>query len=545
MEEISNFIKTIMEKDLESGKCDSIMTRFPPEPNAYLHIGHARAMITNFELARSFGGKTNLRFDDTNPAKEDTEFVEAIKKDIEWLGYHPANVFFGSDYFEQTYQLAIKLIKKGLAYVCDLSQEEISKYRGDLKTPGTNSPYRNRSVEENLELFENMKNGKYADGEKVLRAKIDMASPNINMRDPVLYRILHIKHHRTGDKWCIYPMYDFAHPIQDAIEGITHSLCSLEYDNHRVLYDWVVEKCEMPHVPQQIEFGRLNITNTIMSKRYLRELVQNEKVEGYDDPRMPTLVGLKRRGYTPEAIKSFIKASGLSRVNSTIEGEMLEHFLREDIKLKVNRLMAVKDPLKVVIDNYEDGKIEYVDAENNSENPELGSRKVAFSKNLYIEREDFVLEKPNKHYKRLALGIEVRLYHAYFIKANSVETDENGNITVVHCTYDPLTKSGTGFNERKPNGTIQFVEAQTARSATFNLFEPLIIEDENDDRSFLERINPNSWTIKKGFIENFKPHFDELERFQFIRDGYYTVDKKSKDDDLVFNRIVPLKSSIK
>ncbi len=545
MEEISNFIKTIMEKDLELGKCDSIMTRFPPEPNAYLHIGHARAMITNFELAKSFGGKTNLRFDDTNPAKEDTEFVEAIKKDIEWLGYHPANVFFGSDYFDQTYELAKKLIKKGLAYVCDLSQEDISKYRGDLKTPGINSPYRDRSVEENLELFENMKNGNYADGEKVLRAKIDMASPNINMRDPVLYRILHIKHHRTGNKWCIYPMYDFAHPLQDAIEGITHSLCSLEYDNHRVLYDWVVEKCEMPHVPQQIEFGRLNITNTIMSKRYLRELVQNNKVEGYDDPRMPTLVGLKRRGYTPEAIKNFIKASGLSRVNSTIEGEMLEHFLREDIKLKVNRLMAVKDPLKVVIDNYEDGKIEYVDAENNSENPELGSRKVAFSKNLYIEREDFVLEKPNKHYKRLALGIEVRLYHAYFIKANSVETDENGNITVVHCTYDPLTKSGSGFNERKPNGTIQFVEAQTAREATFNLFEPLIIEDENDERSFLDRINPNSWTVKKGFIENAKQHFEELERFQFIRDGYYAVDKESKDDNLVFNRIVPLKSSIK
>lgn len=545
MEEISNFIKTIMEKDLESGKCKSIMTRFPPEPNAYLHIGHARAMITNFELAKNLGGKTNLRFDDTNPAKEDTEFVEAIKKDIEWLGYHPANVFFGSDYFDKTYELAVKLIKKGLAYVCDLSQEEISKYRGDLRTPGTNSPYRNRSVEENLELFENMKNGKYADGEKVLRAKIDMASPNINMRDPVLYRILHINHHRTGNKWCIYPMYDFAHPLQDAIEGITHSLCSLEYDNHRVLYDWVVEKCEMPHVPQQIEFGRLNITNTIMSKRYLRELVQNNKVVGYDDPRMPTLVGLKRRGYTPEAIKNFVVSSGLSRVNSTIEGEMLEHFLREDIKLKVNRLMAVKDPLKVVIDNYEDGKIEYVDAENNSENEELGSRKVAFSKNLYIEREDFVLEKPNKHYKRLALGIEVRLYHAYFIKANSVETDDDGNITVVHCTYDPLTKSGTGFNERKPNGTIQFVEASTARSATFNLFEPLIIEDENDERSFLDRINPTSWIVKQGYIENFKPHFEELERFQFIRDGYYCVDKESKDDELIFNRIVPLKSSIK
>ena len=472
MEEISNFIKTIMKNDLESGKCKTIMTRFPPEPNAYLHIGHARAMITNFELAKSFGGTTNLRFDDTNPAKEDNEFVEAIKKDIEWLGYSPANVFFGSDYFETTYNLAVNLIKKGLAYVCDLSQEDISKYRGDFNNPGINSPYRNRSVEENLELFENMKNGKYAEGEKVLRAKIDMSHPNINMRDPVLYRILYISHHRTGNKWCIYPMYDFAHPLQDAIEGITHSLCSLEYDNHRILYDWVVEKCEMEKVPQQIEFGRLNITNTIMSKRYLRELVNNNKVIGYDDPRMPTLVGLKRRGYTPDSIKNFVNASGLSRINSTIEGEMLEHFLREDLKLKSNRIMAVKDPLKVVIDNYEEGKIEYVDADNNSENEELGKRKVAFGKELYIDRDDFVLEKPNKHYKRLALGIEVRLYHAYFIKANSVETDEEGNITVVHCTYDPATKSGSGFNERKPNGTIQFVEATTARKAKFNLFEP-------------------------------------------------------------------------
>lgn len=545
MEEMSNFIKTIMKNDLESGKCKSIMTRFPPEPNAYLHIGHARAMITNFELAESFGGKTNLRFDDTNPAKEDAEFVEAIKADIEWLGYHPANVFFGSNYFEQTYELAVKLIKKGLAYVCDLSQEEISKYRGDLYNPGIPSPYRNRSVEENLELFENMRNGKYKEGEKVLRAKIDMASPNINMRDPVFYRILYINHHRTGNKWCIYPMYDFAHPIQDAIEGITHSLCSLEYDNHRPLYDWVVEKCEMPHVPQQIEFGRLNITNTIMSKRYLRELVNNNKVTGYDDPRMPTLVGLKRRGYTPEAIKNFVKASGLSRINSTIEGDMLEHFLREDLKLKTNRLMAVLDPLKVVITNYEEGKVEYLDALNNAENEELGSRKVAFSKYLYIDRNDFVLEKPNKHYKRLALGIEVRLYNAYFIKANDVVYDNKGNIIEVHCTYDPLTKSNSGFNERKPNGTIQYVEATTALPATFNLFETLIIDNPEDDRNFMERLNPSSWTIKKGFIEGEKKHFEELERFQFIRDGYYAVDKESKDDNLVFNRIVPLKSSVK
>ncbi len=544
MEE-SNFIKTIMEKDLASGKVKEIVTRFPPEPNAYLHIGHARAMITDFELAECFNGKTNLRFDDTNPAKEDSEFVDAILKDIEWLGYHPANIFFGSDYFDQTYELAIKLIKKGLAYVCDLNQEEIAKYRGDLSHPGIDSPYRNRSVEENLKLFNEMREGKYADGEKVLRAKIDMAHPNINMRDPVLYRILHMHHHRQGDKWCIYPMYDFAHPIQDAIEGITHSCCSLEYDNHRILYDWVVEKCEMPHVPHQYEFGRLNITNTIMSKRYLRELVNSGKVTGYDDPRMPTLVGLKRRGFTASSIKDFVKSTGLSRVNSTIDGEMLDHFLREDIKLKVNRIMAVKDPLEVVIDNYEEGKIEYVVAENNAENPELGERKVAFGRHLYIEKEDFVLEKPNKHYKRLALGLEVRLYHAYFIKANSVDYDKDGNIVCVHCTYDVNTKSGSGFNERKPNGTIQFVEATTARSAIFNLFEPLVLDDEDETKSFLDRINPNSWTRMKGYVENCKEHFDELERFQFIRDGYYAVDKESKDSELVFNRIAPLKSSIK
>lgn len=544
MEE-SNFIKTIMANDLESGKVKEIVTRFPPEPNAYLHIGHARALITNFESAECFNGRTNLRFDDTNPAKEDSEFVDAIIKDIEWLGYHPSNIFYGSDYFDQTYELAIKLIKKGLAYVCDLSQEEISKYRGDLSHPGVDSPYRNRSVEENLKLFNEMREGKFGDGEKVLRAKIDMAHPNINMRDPVLYRILHINHHRQGNKWCIYPMYDFAHPIQDAIEGITHSCCSLEYDNHRILYDWVVEKCEMPHVPHQYEFGRLNITNTIMSKRYLRELVNSGKVIGYDDPRMPTLVGLKRRGFTPSAIKAFVKSTGLSRINSTIDGEMLDHFLREDIKLSVNRIMAVKDPLLVIIDNYDSDKIEYVDAENNAENPELGARKVAFGKKIYIEKEDFVLEKPNKHYKRLALGIEVRLYHAYFIKANSCEFDDDGNIICVHATYDPATKSGSGFNERKPNGTIQYVEATTARRAQFNLFEPLVIEEENDERPLLEKVNPNSWIKMEGYVENCKEHFDELERFQFIRDGYYAVDKDSKDDALVFNRISPLKSSVK
>lgn len=544
MNETNNFIKEKMASDLREGVVKQIVTRFPPEPNAYLHIGHARAIITNFELAKMFDGYTNLRFDDTNPAKEDQEFVEGIKYDLEWLGYKPKNVFFGSDYFDKTYDLAIKLIKKGLAYVCDLSQEEMTKYRGDFNNPGIESPYRNRSIEENLQLFENMKNGMYDEGEKVLRAKIDMSSPNINMRDPVLYRILKISHHRQKDKWCIYPMYDFAHPIQDSIEGITHSLCSLEYDNHRPLYDWVIEKCEMEHVPHQYEFGRLNITNTIMSKRYLKQLVESGKVKGYDDPRMPTLAGLRRRGYTPEAIKGFIIDTGLSRTNITVEGDKLEYYIREDLKLKTNRIMAVKDPLKITITNYEDGKIEYLDATNNTENEELGSRKVAFSKHLYIEREDFMLEKPNKHYKRLALGIEVRLYHAYFIKANDVVYDKDGNIIEVLCTYDEQTKSGTGFNERKPNGTIQFVEASTARQATFNMFEPLIT-DEDSTKDICDRVNPNSWKEMKGFVENFKEHFEPLEKYQFIRDGYYSVDYDSKDDDLVFNCIVGLKSSIK
>lgn len=546
MEEMSNFIKTIAANDLETGKVNKIVTRFPPEPNAYLHIGHARAIITDFETASSFGGETNLRFDDTNPAKEDVEFVEAIIKDIEWLGYTPTRICFGSDYFNQTFDLAVKLINKGLAYVDDQSQEEIANSRGNLYEPGKNSPFRNRTVEENIELFYGMKDGKYKEGEKVLRAKIDMASPNINLRDPILYRILYLHHHRTHDKWCIYPMYDFAHPLQDAIEGVTHSLCSIEFENHRPLYDWVVEKCEMPHVPQQIEFGRLNITNTIMSKRYLRQLVTEGCVKGYDDPRMPTLVGLKRRGYTPNAIKEFIKAAGLSRINSTMESSMLEHFVREDLKLTTQRIMAVSDPLKIVIDNYPEDKIEYLDALNNAENEELGKRKIAFSKYLYINRDDFTVEKPNKKYKRLALGLEVRLYHAYFIKANSVVYDEEGNIIEVHCTYDEATKSGTGFDERKPNGTIQFVEATTARKATFNLFEPLIVDSEEDEnRTFIERLNPNSWIIKQGFVENAKEHFEELERFQFIRDGYYSVDKDSRNDALVFNQTVALKSSFK
>ena len=546
MAEINNFIKTIMQNDLDSGKVNEIITRFPPEPNAYLHIGHARAIITNFELAKAFNGKTNLRFDDTNPAKEDQEFVDGIIYDLAWLGYKPNNVFYGSDYFEATYEKAIMLIKKGLAYVDDLSQEEISKYRGTLNEPGKNSPYRDRSVEENLKLFEEMKEGKYKDGEKTLRAKIDMASPNINMRDPVMYRILHINHHRQGTKWCIFPMYDFAHPLQDAFEGITHSLCSLEYDNHRVLYDWVVENCEMKHVPHQYEFGRLNITNTIMSKRYLRQLVDAKKVLGYDDPRMPTLCGLRRRGFTPDSIRNFILGTGLSRVNSTVEADQLDEELRNDLKLKALRPNAVINPVKVIIDNYPEGKIEYLDCPNNQENEELGSRKIAFSREVYIEREDFIEEKPNKKWKRAALGVEVRLMHAYFITPTSVEKDNDGNITLIHATYDPETRSGSGFDLRKPNGNIHFVEATTAIPAEFRLLEPLILEtEENKDLDFMEKLNPNSLNILNGFVEESLKDTKPLDHYQFIRNGYYCTDKDSTDTKLVFNRTCGLKSSFK
>lgn len=546
MAEINNFIKTIMQNDLDSGKVDEIITRFPPEPNAYLHIGHARAIITNFELAKAFNGKTNLRFDDTNPAKEDKEFVEGIIEDLAWLGYKPANIFYGSDYFEATYEKAIDLIKRGLAYVDDLSQEEISKYRGTLNEPGKNSPYRDRSVEENLKLFEEMKEGKYADGEKTLRAKIDMASPNINMRDPVMYRILHINHHRQGTKWCIFPMYDFAHPLQDSFEGITHSLCSLEYDNHRVLYDWVVDHCGIEKKPHQYEFGRLNITNTIMSKRYLRALVDAGKVSGYDDPRMPTLCGLRRKGFTPDSIRNFILGTGLSRVNSTVEADQLDEELRSDLRLKATRPNAVINPVKVIIDNYPEGKIEWLDAPNNQENEELGSRKISFSREVYIEREDFIEEKPNKKWKRLALGVEVRLMKAYFITANSVEKDENGNITVIHATYDPETKSGE-FDGRKPNGNIHYVDAATAIPAEFRLFEPLMLDEteENKDLDFMERLNPDSIHVFEGFVEKSLEDTKPLDHYQFIRNGYYCTDKDSTKDKLVFNRTCGLKSSFK
>ena len=545
MEEINNFIKTIMEKDLQEGRVKEIVTRFPPEPNAYLHIGHARAIINDFELAKCFSGKTNLRFDDTNPVNEGAEYVDAILADLKWLGYTPDNVFFGSDYFDKTYEKAILLIKKGLAYVDDQSQEETTKNRGTLTEPGINSPYRDRSVEENLDLFERMKNGEFKDGEKTLRAKIDMASPNINMRDPIMYRILHVPHHRQGNKWCIYPMYDFAHPLQDAFEGITHSLCSIEYDNHRVLYDWFVEKCEMEHVPHQYEWGRLNITNTIMSKRYLRQLVEGKYVTGYDDPRMPTLVGLRRKGFTPEAIKDFIIYTGLSRINSTTEADNLDHFLREDQKMVATRPMAVLNPLKVVIDNYEEGKVEWLDALNNMENPELGSHKIPFSKYLYIEKEDFVEVKPNKKWKRLALDVEVRLMNSYFIKATSVVKDENGEIVEVHATYDEATRSGNNFNERKPNGTIHFVEATTALEASFNLFEPLIFDatEETKNLSFIERLNKNSWNVAHGFVEPFLKDSQVGTHYQFVRNGYFCTDKESTKDKLVFNRTCTLKSS--
>lgn len=543
MNDNSNFIKTIMKNDLDSGVVDHILTRFPPEPNAYLHIGHARAIINNFELAKFFGGKTNLRLDDTNPSKEDSEYVDAIINDIKWLGYTPATVNYGSSYFDATYEKAILLIKKGLAYVDDLSHEEMASYRGDINHPGKDSPYRNRTVEENLKLFEEMKHGIYKDGEKTLRAKIDMASPNMNMRDPVIYRIMHISHHQTKDKWCIYPMYDFAHPLQDAFEGITHSLCSIEFEDHRPLYDWVVENCNVNSRPHQYEWGRLNITHTLMSKRYLKQLVDEKIVTGYDDPRMPTLVGLRRRGFTPESIKQFIMATGLSKINSTVDYGMLEYFLREDLKLKTVRPMAIINPLKVVITNYPEGQIEYVDAVNNTENPELGSHKMAFGKYLYIEKEDFMEEKPNKKWKRLSKGLEVRLMHAYFIKCNEVIKDEKGEVVELHCTYDPLTKSGSGFDERKPNGTIHYVEATTALPAKFNLFDFLMKDEKVSTENFREQVNENSWVVSNGYVEAYLKDTKPEDKYQFIRNGYYTTDKESKGNDLVFNRIAGLKSS--
>jgi glutaminyl-tRNA synthetase len=549
LEENSNFIKTIIKEDLESGKRDKVVTRFPPEPNGYLHIGHAKSIIINFGLADEFGGKTNLRFDDTNPLKEDQEFVDAIKEDVAWLGFEWDGLFFASDYFDEMYDRAVLLIKKGLAYVDDLSADEIREYRGTLSEPGKDSPYRNRSIEENLDLFERMKNGEFANGEKVLRAKIDMASPNINLRDPVIYRIAHATHHNTGDKWCIYPMYAFAHPLEDAIEGVTHSLCTTEFEDQRPLYDWVVRECEMEATPQQIEFGRLNLTNTVMSKRKLKQLVEEKYVDGWDDPRLPTISGLRRRGFTPEAIREFVKAAGVSKGYSTVDAQMLEHFVREDLKLKAPRTMGVLRPLKVVITNYPEGEVEWLDAEINPENPEMGMRKIPFSREIYVEQDDF-MENPPAKYFRLFPGNEVRLKHAYFIKCEEVIKDENGEVVELRCTYDPETKSGTGFTGRKVKGTLHWVDATHAIPAEFRLYEPLILDeveaDETENKSFLDQVNEKSLEILNGFIEPNMKDVKPQEKFQFFRHGYFNVDPKhTTEDKKVFNRIVSLKSSFK
>ena len=546
-EHSSNFIRNIIIDDLDSKKHDTIITRFPPEPNGYLHIGHAKSIVLNFELGKEFNGRTNLRFDDTNPTKEDTEYVESIKEDVNWLGYNWSELHFASNYFDEMYKRALLLIKKGKAYVCDLTPEEIKEYRGTLTEPGKESPYRNRSVEENLDLFERMRKGEFEDGSKVLRAKIDMSSPNINFRDPIIYRIAHASHHNTGDKWCIYPMYDFAHPLEDAIEGITHSICTLEFADHRPLYDWFVKECEMESVPRQIEFARLNITNTVMSKRKLKQLVDEGIVDGWDDPRMPTVAGLRRRGYTPKSIRKFCKAIGVAKADSTVDYQMLEHFIREDLQETAPRAMAVINPLKLVITNYPEGKSEILEIENNPKDESAGKRAVTFSREIYIEREDF-MENPPKKYFRLFPGNEVRLKGAYFVKCNEVIKDENGEVTEIHCTYDPETKSGTGFTGRKVKGTIHWVDANNCIPAEFRLYEPLILDDceENEGKHFLEQINPNSLTICKGFIEPSAKDAKPQDKYQLFRHGYFNVDPNfTSDDNLVFNRIVSLKSSFK
>ena len=542
-----NFIEVEIEKDLAEGVYDTVHTRFPPEPNGYLHIGHAKSILLNYGLAQKYNGKFNMRFDDTIPTKEKVEFVDAIKKDIQWLGADwEDRLFFASNYFDQMYEAAVKLIKKGKAYVCDLTAEQIREYRGTLTEPGKNSPYRDRSVEENLELFENMKAGKYADGEKVLRAKIDMASPNMNMRDPVIYRVAHMSHHNTGDKWCIYPMYDFAHPIEDAIEGITHSICTLEFEDHRPLYDWVVRELEYPHPPRQIEFAKLYLTNVVTGKRYIKRLVEDGTVDGWDDPRLVSIAALRRRGFTPESIKMFVDLCGVSKSNSSVDYAMLEYCIREDLKMKRSRMMAVLDPIKLVIDNYPEGEVEYLDAANNLENEDLGSRQIPFCRELYIERDDF-MEEPPKKYFRLFPGNEVRLMHAYFVKCVNFEKDENGNVTVVHCTYDPETKAGSGFTGRKVKGTIHWVPATFAVDAEVRLYENLIDEEKgvyNEDGTM--NINPNSLTVVQAKLEPALKDVQAYDSFQFVRNGFFCVDAKdSRPDALVFNRIVSLKSSFK
>ena len=542
-----NFIEQEIDKDLAEGVYDHVQTRFPPEPNGYLHIGHAKSILLNSGLAKEYGGKFNLRFDDTNPTKEKTEYVESIIADVKWLGADfEDRLFFASDYFDTMYECAVKLIKKGKAYVCDLTADEIREYRGDFNTPGKNSPYRERTVEENLTLFENMKNGVYQDGEKVLRAKIDMASPNINMRDPVIYRVAHMSHHNTGDKWCIYPMYDFAHPIEDAIEHITHSICTLEFEDHRPLYDWVVRECEFENPPRQIEFAKLYLTNVVTGKRYIKKLVEDGIVDGWDDPRLVTIAALRRRGYTPESLKMFVDLVGVSKANSSVDYAMLEYCIREDLKLKRPRMMAVLDPVKLIIDNYPEGETELLSIPNNLENPEMGERQVPFSRELYIEREDF-MEEPPKKYFRLFPGNEVRLMGAYFVTCTGCEKDENGRVTAVHCTYDPETKSGSGFNARKVKGTIHWVSAPTAGQVECRLYENIVDEEKgklNADGTL--NLNPNSKTVTTAYVEPALMEAEEYESFQFMRNGYYCVDcRDSIKGKPVYNRIVSLKSSFK
>lgn len=543
-----NFIEQIIDKDIAEGRCHKVVTRFPPEPNGYLHIGHAKSILLNYGLAKEYGGEFNLRFDDTNPTKEREEFVDSIKEDVAWVGgKFDERLFFASDYFEQMYEAAVKLIKKGKAYVCDLSAEEIREYRGTLTEPGKNSPYRERGIEENLALFEDMKNGKFEDGSRVLRAKIDMTSPNMNMRDPVIYRIARLTHHRTGNAWCIYPMYDFAHPVEDAIEHVTHSICTQEFEDHRPLYDWVVRELEYEYPPKQIEFTKMYLTNVITGKRYIKKLVEEHVVDGWDDPRLVSIAALRRRGFTPESIQMFIELCGVSKSQSSVDYAMLEYCIREDLKLKKNRIMAVLDPIKLVITNYPSEQIEYLEAANNQENEELGTRKLPFSRELYIERDDFKIDPPKKYF-RLYPGNEVRLMNAYFVKCESYLTDEEGNVTEIHCTYDPETKSGSGFTGRKVKGTIHWVNASTAVNAEVRLYENLVDEEKgvyNEDGSI--NLNPNSLTVLEHcYIEPSIAEAKAYDSFQFLRNGYFCVDAKdSSKEHLIFNRIVSLKSSYK
>ncbi|WP_312371822.1 glutamine--tRNA ligase/YqeY domain fusion protein [Lachnoclostridium sp.] len=542
-----NFIEQIIDKDIAEGHCKKVATRFPPEPNGYLHIGHAKSILLNSGLAKNYDGTFNLRFDDTNPTKEKTEFVESIIEDVKWIGGDfEDRLFFASDYFEHMYEGAVKLIKKGKAFVCDLSAEEIREYRGTLTEPGKNSPYRDRSIEENLDLFERMKNGEFPDGSKVLRAKIDMSSPNINMRDPVIYRVARMTHHNTGDTWCIYPMYDFAHPIEDAIEGITHSICTLEFEDHRPLYDWVVRELEYENPPKQIEFAKMYLTNVITGKRYIKKLVEDGIVDGWDDPRLVSISALRRRGFTPESIRLFMELCGVSKSNSSVDYAMLEYCIREDLKLKANRVMAILDPIKLIITNYPEGQVEYLEAMNNQENEEMGTREVPFSRELYIEREDFMIEPPKKYF-RLFPGNEVRLMNAYFVTCTDYKTDEAGNVTEVYCTYDPETKSGSGFNARKVKGTIHWVSAPHAIKAEARLYENLVDEEKgvyNEDGSV--NLNPNSIVVSECFVEPSLQGVKAFDRFQFLRNGFFCVDcKDSTGEKLVFNRIASLKSSYK